>query len=79
MSAGTQGKYPILVLMLPPSQGVAPPLTRGQGVLPQDGVLQREPTDQGTGAVRPPCILACTITLWYICYTVCLCSAQTFG
>lgn len=47
------------VLEQPPGQGVAPPLTRGQGVLPQDGVLQQqEPTDEGTGAaprtVEPP-------------------------
>ncbi|MPZ07267.1 MAG: hypothetical protein GEU26_12775 [Nitrososphaeraceae archaeon] len=46
------------VLEQPPSEGVAPPVTRGQGVLPQDGVLQQEPTDEGTGAtprtVEPP-------------------------
>jgi hypothetical protein len=42
---------------LPTEKGVLP-LTRGQGVLPQDGVLQQEPTNEGTGAaprtVEPP-------------------------
>jgi hypothetical protein len=46
------------VLQQPPTQGVAPPLTRDQGVLPQDGVLQQEPTDEGTEStprtVEPP-------------------------
>lgn len=44
------------VLEQPPSQGVAPPLTRGQGVLPQNGVLQQQPTDQGAAprTVEPP-------------------------
>jgi hypothetical protein len=44
------------VLQQPPSQGVAPPLTRGQGVLPEDGVLQQPPADDGTAprTVEPP-------------------------
>jgi hypothetical protein len=46
------------VLQQTPGQGAAPPLTRDQGVLPQDGVLQQEPTDEGTEStprtVEPP-------------------------
>ncbi|MGH9984962.1 MAG: hypothetical protein ACRD8W_13515 [Nitrososphaeraceae archaeon] len=43
------------VLEQPPGQGVAPPLTRGQGVLPQDGVLQQqEPADQGEAELQAP-------------------------
>ena len=42
------------VLEQPPSQGVAPPLTRGQGVLPEDGALQQLPTDEGTAAEESP-------------------------
>lgn len=38
------------VLQQPPSQGAAPPLTRGQSILPQDGVLQQPPAD---GATQP--------------------------
>ncbi len=38
------------ILQQPPSQGTAPPLTRDQGALPQDGILQREPKDEGTKA-----------------------------
>jgi hypothetical protein len=39
------------VLEQTPSQGL-PPLKQGQGVLPQDGVLEQEPADQE--AVEPP-------------------------
>ena len=43
------------VLEQPPTQGVAPPLTRGQSVLPQDGVLQQqEPADQGEAELQAP-------------------------
>lgn len=44
------------VLQQPPSQGVVPPLTRGQGVLPENGVLQQPPADDGTAprTVEPP-------------------------
>ena len=38
------------VLQQPPSQGVATPLTRGQGALTQYGVLQQESTDGGKRA-----------------------------
>jgi hypothetical protein len=38
------------VLQQSPSQGVAPPLTQGQGTLPQDGILQQESTDEGNEA-----------------------------
>jgi hypothetical protein len=43
------------VLEQPPTQGVAPPVTRGQGVLPQDGVLQQSPpADEGATELPPP-------------------------
>jgi hypothetical protein len=43
------------VLEQPPGEGVAPPVTRGQGVLPQDGVLQQPPpADEGATELPPP-------------------------
>jgi hypothetical protein len=42
------------VLQQPPTQGVAPPVTRGQGVSPQDGALQQPPADQGATELPPP-------------------------
>jgi hypothetical protein len=43
------------VLEQPPGEGVAPPVTRDQGVLPQDGVLQQPPpADEGAAELPPP-------------------------
>ncbi|MGC1134104.1 MAG: hypothetical protein WA941_14865 [Nitrososphaeraceae archaeon] len=42
------------VLQQPPTQGVAPPVTRDQGVSPQDGALQQPPADQGATDLLPP-------------------------
>jgi hypothetical protein len=42
------------VLEQPPSQGVAPPLTQDQGVLPEDGVLQLPPAEQDAAELPPP-------------------------
>lgn len=41
------------VLEQPPTQGVAPPLTQGQGVLPQDGVLEEPQTGEGAIQSQP--------------------------